>query len=41
MHFTRVNGINLAYYASGHGGPVLAMWGQPEKLARALLDFLD
>jgi 3-oxoadipate enol-lactonase len=27
MHFTRVNGINLAYYVSGHGAPVLMIQG--------------
>lgn len=27
MHFTRVNGINLAYYVTGHGAPVLMIQG--------------
>jgi pimeloyl-ACP methyl ester carboxylesterase len=27
MHFTRVNGINLAYYVCGHGEPVLMIQG--------------
>jgi pimeloyl-ACP methyl ester carboxylesterase len=27
MHFVRVNAINLAYYVSGHGAPVLMIQG--------------